>query len=99
MNTALTQFPPTQAAATARLAAFAPHAGSAYAMRRNFDRGTGMHTSVSTLSPYVRLRMLDEVALARVVLGQHSEHAAEKFLAEVFWRTYWKGWMELHPAV
>lgn len=24
---------------------------------------------------------------------------AEKFLQEVAWRTYWKGWLELRPSV
>ena len=26
-------------------------------------------------------------------------HAAEKFVQEVFWRTYWKGWLEQNPEV
>jgi deoxyribodipyrimidine photo-lyase len=99
MDDALTTFPPTQLEARARLAEFVPQAGSAYAMRRNFDYGAGRHGSVSTLSPYVRLRMLDEVEITRAVVAQHTEQQAEKFLAEVFWRTYWKGWMELRPGV
>ena len=99
MTDILTHFPPTAAHARDRLAAFAPLAGSAYAMRRNFDYGPGMHGSVSVLSPYVRLRMLDEVAMSRIALAHHSAQEAEKFLAEVFWRTYWKGWMELRPTV
>lgn len=99
MTDALTHFVPSGAHARNRLATFAPQTGSHYAMRRNFDYGPGMHDSVSTLSPYVRLRMLDEVDLARATLAHHTQQQAEKFLAEVFWRTYWKGWMELRPAV
>ena len=22
-----------------------------------------------------------------------------KFIQEIFWRTYWRGWLELHPKV
>ena len=43
--------------------------------------------------------MLDEIAITRAVLSQHSQEDADKFIAEVFWRSYWKGWMELRPAV
>ncbi len=76
-----------------------PDAGRAYAERRNFDNGPGAHKAVSVLSPYLKLRALDEVVVADAVLKQHSAAEAEKFLAEVFWRTYWKGWMELRPGV
>lgn len=99
MSDALTQFPPTFAAAKARLDAFAPKTGAQYARNRNFDFGPGAHDSVSTLSPFVKLRMLDEITITRAVLSDHTEDAAEKFIAEVFWRSYWKGWMELRPGV
>jgi deoxyribodipyrimidine photo-lyase len=35
----------------------------------------------------------------KAVLGRHSPVAAEKFVQEVFWRTYWKGWLEMRPGV
>ncbi|KIN60700.1 Deoxyribodipyrimidine photo-lyase [Sulfitobacter noctilucae] len=85
--------------ARARLAGFAPHAGSAYAEGRNFDHGPGRHDAVSTLSPYLKLRALDEIDVTRAVLAHHSAEAADKYLTEVFWRTYWKGWMEMRPGV
>ena len=99
MSTALTHFPPSLEEARRRLDAFVPRAARAYAERRNLDLGPGGHDHVSTLSPYVKLRLLDEITIARAVLDQHSEKTADKFLAEVFWRTYWKGWMELRPGV
>ncbi|MEW9918510.1 FAD-binding domain-containing protein [Marimonas sp. MJW-29] len=98
MSDALTHFPPTFAAARQRLDAFVPRAAAAYARSRNFDFGPGNHDNVSILSPYVKARMLDEVAIIRAVLSQHDESSAEKYIAEVFWRTYWKGWMELRPS-
>ncbi|NEK21966.1 DNA photolyase [Sulfitobacter sp. JBTF-M27] len=99
MTNALTHFPPTHAEARARLEQFAPSAAGQYARTRNFDYGPGQHDNVSTLSPYVKVRMLDEITVTRAVLSQHKEADAEKFIAEVFWRSYWKGWLELRPAV
>lgn len=82
-----------------RLQAFLPHAGRAYAARRNYDHGVGRHTDVSRLSPYVRHRMVSECEIVRAVLASHTPGAAEKFIQEVCWRTYWKGWLEQHPTV
>ncbi|MGJ8594859.1 FAD-binding domain-containing protein [Sulfitobacter sp.] len=92
-------FPPSAAAAYDRLSDFAPHAGANYAQKRNFDFGAGAHNHVSTLSPYLRMKVLDEGNVSRAVLEQIGAHDADKFIAEVWWRTYWKGWMEQRPAV
>ena len=78
--------------------AFAPKAGRAYAARRNYDLGGG-HAAVSTLSPYIRHRLITEEEVLQTVLRHHSPSAAEKFIQEVYWRTYWKGWLELRPSV
>ncbi len=99
MTEALTHFPPTRTEALSRLAGFLPHAGRDYASRRNFDLGAGQHHGVSTLSPYVRTRLLTEQEIVTAVLGRFSLKSAEKFVQEVFWRTYWKGWLELRPGV
>ncbi len=90
-------FTPTRAAALARLAAFLPKAGRDYALRRNHDLPG--HPHVSGLSPWVRHRIVTEAEVLQAVLGRHSPAAAEKFVQEVLWRTYWKGWLELRPAV
>jgi deoxyribodipyrimidine photo-lyase len=92
-------FPPRRDAGLQRLAAFVPHAGRAYAAKRNFDYGAGQHTSVSGLSPYIRHRIITESEVAAAVLQVHSASAAEKFIQEVCWRTYWKGWLEQRPQV
>ncbi len=92
-------FFPTRTAALERLSTFIPKAGSAYAARRNYDLGPGQHGNVSTLSPYLRCRLITEEEVLRAVLARHSPQAAEKFVQEVYWRTYWKGWLELRPQV
>jgi deoxyribodipyrimidine photo-lyase len=89
----------TRAAGLAKLSAFVPNAGRSYASARNHDTGPGHRHNVSMLSPYVRHRLITEHEIAVAVLAQHSPAAAEKFLQEVCWRTYWKGWLELRPAV
>lgn len=96
---ALARFPPSRAEALARLAGFLPRAGRDYAANRNADRGPGRHDAVSTLSPYVRRRLVAEEEVVAAVLRRHSFAAAEKFVQEVFWRTYWKGWLEMRSAV
>ncbi|WP_371060008.1 FAD-binding domain-containing protein [Rhodosalinus sp. 5P4] len=96
---ALTQFPPARAAGLARLARFVPRAGTDYARRRNVDLGPGRHDHVSGLSPWLRRRLVTEEELLASVLGRHSPVAARKFVEEVFWRAYWKGWLERRPAV
>ncbi|MFZ7093253.1 FAD-binding domain-containing protein [Primorskyibacter sp. 2E233] len=95
----LNDFPPTRLAGLARLADFAPSAGRDYAARRNFDLGIGQHQYVSTLSPYLRHRVMTEDEVLAAVLARHSAKSAEKFVQEVFWRTYWKGWLEMRPGV
>jgi deoxyribodipyrimidine photo-lyase len=90
--------PPTRAAALGKLERFVPHAAR-YAGWRNFDLGAGKHDGVSGLSPYIRTRLVTEEECTRAVLAQHSARAAEKFLQEIAWRTYWKGWLEMRPGV
>lgn len=90
---------PTRAEALRRLERFLPCAGRAYARLRNYDRGPGAHRDVSCLSPWVRHRLILEQEVVAAVLAKHRFSAAEKFIQEVFWRTYWKGWLELRPAM
>ena len=90
------QFIPTRAAGLARLEAFLPRAGRDYASLRNLDLPG--HPHVSALSPWLRHRLVTEAEVIDATLRAHPQ-GAEKFLAEVWWRTYWKGWLELRPGV
>jgi deoxyribodipyrimidine photo-lyase len=91
-------FIPTRAAGLEALADFVPVAGPDYARDRNHDLGTS-ERAVSGLSPYLRHRLVTEHEVVAAVLDRHSLRAAEKFVQEVFWRTYWKGWLEQNPEV
>lgn len=87
----------TYAAAQSRLSAFLPRAGYRYFSQRNYDRPG--HADVSGLSPYIRHRILTEEQVLAATLRHHTAQEAEKFIEEVVWRTYWKGWLELRPTV
>ncbi|OOB91450.1 FAD-binding domain-containing protein [Rathayibacter sp. VKM Ac-2630] len=91
-------FIPTRAAGLEALADFVPRAGGAYARDRNHDLGSS-RDNVSGLSPYLRHRLVTEREVVAAVLARHRLTAAEKFVQEVFWRTYWKGWLEQNPEV
>ena len=90
---------PTRKAGLERLKAFLPSAGKEYAALRNYDLGPENHLSVSMLSPYIRHRVLTETEVLKSVLSSQSQKSAEKFIQEIFWRTYWKGWLEMRPTV
>ncbi len=91
-------FMPSRAAGLARLAAFRARMGRHYASARNCDFGPGDRSNVSALSPWVRTRTLLERELAEAALQRFSLSTAEKFVQEVCWRTYFKGWLEHRPA-
>ena len=92
-------FPPSRDAALSRLHQFVPGAGRRYDSGRNTDAGRDQPTAVSRLSPYLRYRLINESEVVGQVLAQHDLNAAEKFVQEVLWRTYWKGWLEMRPSV
>ena len=82
-----------------KLDAFLPFAGSHYAKKRNFDYGAKWHTHVSQLSPALRRRLILEEEVIGKVFRAHGLKTAEKYIQEVFWRTYWKGWLEMRPSL
>ena len=92
-------FAPSREEGLRRMHDFLPRAGRAYAASRNHDFGPGARTNVSVLSPYVRHRLIGEWEIAEAVLGRYALSTAEKFIQEVCWRTYWKGWLEQRPEI
>jgi len=82
-----------------RLEEFLPRAGRTYTKSRNHDFGPENRTNVSQLSPWIRHRLITEREVVAAVLEAHSASSAEKYIQEVCWRTYWKGWLELRPDV
>ena len=92
-------FTATRAEGEARLHSFTARMGRRYANGRNTDHGPGAHRAVSVLSPYVRRRLVLEQDLVATALAAHGPEDAEKFIQEVIWRGYFKGWLERRPQV
>ena len=90
---------PTRATGLARLQHFAPQTGRHYAANRNTDEGADERGNVSMLSPYMRFRMISEEEVLQAVLAHHDLATAEKFIQEVFWRAYFKGFLETRPQI
>ena len=72
---------------------------SEYSRLRNFDFGTDNRSNISCLSPYITHGIISEKEVIKKSLSKYSFIKNEKFIQEVLWRTYWKGWLELRPNV
>jgi len=70
-----------------------------YSRLRNFDYGPNNRSNISCLSPYITHGVISEIEVIKKSLNKFSFSKNEKFIQEVLWRTYWKGWLELRPAV
>jgi len=70
-----------------------------YAADRNFDPGPENRNNTSLLSQYISHRIIDEQETIRSAYNKLPFKKIEKFVQEVFWRTYWKGWLEMRPQV
>ncbi len=69
-----------------------------YSSKRSFDYGTP-HNNVSKLSPYIKTRFISEYEILQIVLKRNKLIDIEKYVEEIFWRTYWRGWLESHPWI
>ena len=70
-----------------------------YSRDRNYDFGPDSRNNISLLSPYISHRTLFEYDVVKSCLKKYKFDQVEKFIQEIFWRVYWKGWLELRPSV
>ena len=70
-----------------------------YSSKRNYDFGPIERKNVSCLSPYISHRLINEYEISKKVLSKHPYQKVEKYIQEIYWRVYWKGWLELRPKV
>ena len=89
----------TRSAGIERLQEFLPRSGHRYAKNRNSDYGPNDRSNVSMLSGHLRHRLILEREVLDAVLDRYAPSTAEKFIQEVFWRGYFKGWLEQRPTV
>ena len=92
-------FKPTRTFAYEKLNNFIEKNLIYYSKARNFDYGPDNRVNVSCLSPYVSHGIINEIEIINKSLKKYSFIKNEKFIQEILWRVYWKGWLELRPNV
>jgi len=92
-------FEPSREKAIEKLNNFIEINLSEYSKLRNFDFGPDNRSNISCLSPYITHGIINELEVIDKSLKKFSFIKNEKFIQEVLWRTYWKGWLELRPNV
>ena len=70
-----------------------------YSKMLNFDLGSLEKNFVSGLSPAITRRIISEDYVVHKILQSFSFYAVEKFIQEICWRTYWKGYLEHRPQI
>ncbi|MDB3942000.1 FAD-binding domain-containing protein [Candidatus Pelagibacter sp.] len=93
------KFEASRAKAVDKLNYFVENNLSEYSKLRNFDFGPDNRSNISCLSPYITHGVINELEVIDKSLKKFSFAKNEKFIQEVLWRTYWKGWLELRPNV
>ena len=92
-------FEASRAKAVDKLNHFVENNLSEYSKLRNFDFGPDNRSNISCLSPYITHGIINELEVIDKSLKKFSFQKNEKFIQEVLWRVYWKGWLELRPNV
>ena len=92
-------FEPNRDFACKKLINFINNNLSEYSKLRNFDFGPDQRGNISCLSPYITHGVLSEREVMSLSLKKFPFVKIEKFIQEVLWRVYWKGWLELRPNV
>ena len=92
-------FEASRAKAVDKLDHFITNNLSEYTKLRSFDFGPYNRSNTSCLSPYITHGTINELEIINKSLNKFSFSKNEKFIQEVLWRVYWKGWLELRPNV
>jgi deoxyribodipyrimidine photo-lyase len=92
-------FNPSRAEALNHLNNFIENSLLEYSKLRNFDFGPANRSNISCLSPYITHGVINELEVINKSLKKLPFAKVEKFIQEVLWRVYWKGWLELRPNV
>ena len=85
--------------ASDQLEYFIKNKAAKYAKMRNFDLGSMEKNFVSGLSPAITRRIISESYVVRKMLTSFSFDSVEKYIQEICWRTYWKGYLEHRPQI
>lgn len=89
-------FPLIRNDALARWHQFLPAVPRYAAMRNHVGE---RHDHVSRLSAAFRFGLISPEEIVRDTLEAHSFESAGKWLQEVCWRSYWRGWLRRRPQI
>ena len=92
-------FKPTYQAAIKRKKEFLSLGLREYSNSRNYDYGPNKRHNVSGLSPYLNNGLIDIADLAQECIDLYGERNVDKYVSELFWGVYWKGYLELRPTI
>ena len=70
-----------------------------YSSNRNYDYGPNNRKNTSNLSKFITHGILTEKEIIKHSLAKFKYEVVEKFIQEILWRIYWKGWLEKRSAV
>ncbi len=65
---------------------------------RNYDFSSSNEEQyVSQMSPYVSSGIINEIQILKKL--SKNKIKSDKYIQEIFWRVYWKGWLEHNEAI
>ena len=70
-----------------------------YSSKRNYDYGPSNRKNTSNLSKFITHGILTEKEIITQSLEKFKYEVIEKFIQEILWRIYWKGWLEKRSTV
>ena len=70
-----------------------------YKNARNYDYGRNNRKNTSNVSMYITHRFLYELDIVKKALETYDYSKIEKYIDEIFWRIYWKGYLENRPSI
>lgn len=70
-----------------------------YAKMRNYNNVSKEKNFVSYLSPIISRKILTEEDILKYVLKKYNFKNIEKFISEIIWKSYWRGFLETHPLI
>ncbi len=89
----------TRSEAKKQLNYFIENKLASYSKLRNFVIDNKNKSTTSFLSPFITHGVLTESEIINESLKKLPFNKCEKFINEVLWRIYWRGWLELRPQL
>ena len=94
----MTSFPTNHSIVIKNLDFFCKSTIKDYSSKRNYVFGPP-HNNVSKLSPYIKRRFITEKQVFKKISKNKSDVNIDQFVTQLFWRTYFRGWLETHKWV